>query len=185
MLKSTMICQSSWQSFCTHQLELKAYYDQIAHLKKVKCLSFSFTVGLYLFFGLTLFDVMDAMTGVSFASFFITYITYNNINTASTYICTSGTSILAFWSSQRDMRNEISSILQNTGYGGYGATETGYGAPSSGYGAPSSGYSAPSSGYNSRTDLVCSTSFPWHVWYVYRGSVRLSWPLNRRPCTRS
>ena len=32
-LKSPMICQYSWQSFCTHQLELKAYYDQIAHLR--------------------------------------------------------------------------------------------------------------------------------------------------------
>ena len=93
-LKSPMICQYSWQSFCTHQLKLKAYYDQIAHPKSKP--SFILTVGLYLFFGLTLFDVMDAMTGVSFASFFITYITYNNINTASTYICTSGTSILAF-----------------------------------------------------------------------------------------
>ena len=66
-----MICQSSWQSFCTHQLELKAYYDQIAHLKSK--MSFIFSVGLYLFFGLTLFDVMDAMTGVSFASFFYIY----------------------------------------------------------------------------------------------------------------
>ena len=41
-----------------------------SHTLEVKRLSFCFTVGLYLFFGLTLFDVMDAMTGVSFASFF-------------------------------------------------------------------------------------------------------------------
>ena len=32
-LKSPMICQYSWQSFCTHQLEVKSYYDRIAHLK--------------------------------------------------------------------------------------------------------------------------------------------------------
>ena len=32
------------------------------------------SVGLYLFFGLTLFDVMDAMTGVSFQDlFFISF----------------------------------------------------------------------------------------------------------------
>ena len=44
-----------------------------SHTLEVKRLSFCFTVGLYLFFGLTLFDVMDAMTGVSFASFFYIY----------------------------------------------------------------------------------------------------------------
>ena len=153
-----------------------------SHTLKVKCLSFFQLAFTFSLDSLSLMWWTPWPGEVLLVFFLITYITYNNINTASTYIFTSGTSIIAFWSSQCDMRNEISSILQNTGYGGYGATETGYGAPSSGYGAPSSGYSAPSSGYNSRTDLVCSTSFPWHV---YPGSVRLSWPLNRRPCTRS